>query len=92
MIHYLFQTVSQAYSKRGLSALCANLTAKLAKSKGIRVIKVEAVSEFMSLALVKLGFELVKEIDFNELEMDGEKPFVTTSIHQKARAFILNCN
>ena len=65
---------------------------ELAKSKGIDIVKVEAVSEFMSLGLSKIGFELMKEVDFNELEIDGEKPFVTTSIHQKARAFIFKCN
>ncbi len=56
------------------------------------MIKVEAVSEFMALGLSKMGFEVMKEVDYNELEIDGEKPFVTTSIHQKAKAFIFKCN
>lgn len=83
-------TVGEDYTKRGLSAQCVQLTIKLAISKGLHSIKVEAVNEFMALVLAKIGFQLIKEIDYNQLEINGKIPFATKSIHQYARSYILN--
>ncbi|KAI9559211.1 hypothetical protein GHT06_016000 [Daphnia sinensis] len=77
------------YVKRGLSTQCAKLTVMLAKSKGLQSIKVEAVSEFMARVLAKIGFQMIKEIDYNCLEINGEIPFATEDIHRYARLYIL---
>ena len=82
------QAVGENYANRGLSSHCTKLTIQLAKSRGMQSIKVEAVNEFMALTLAKVGFELAKEIDYNQFQINGEIPFATKSIHQKARLFI----
>ncbi|KAK4010417.1 hypothetical protein OUZ56_019559 [Daphnia magna] len=82
-------TVGQDYAKRGLSTQCTKLTVMLAKCKGLQSIKVEAVSEFMAHVLVKGGFQMIKEIDYNRLEINGKMPFATEDIHRYARLYIL---
>lgn len=82
-------TVGQDYAKRGLSTQCTKLTVMLAKCKGLQSIKVEAVSEFMAHVLAKGGFQMIKEIDYNRLEINGKMPFATEDIHRYARLYIL---
>lgn len=80
-------TVGDNYANRGLSSYCTKLTVQLAESRGIQAIKVEAVNEFMALALAKNGFELAKQVDYNQFEINGEIPFATKSVHQNARLY-----
>lgn len=52
-------SVDTAYYNRGLSTECFNLAVKLAQSRGVQKMKIEAVNEYK--AAVKEGFELISE-------------------------------
>lgn len=84
----MLQAIGESYCNRGLSALCAQLTVELAEIKGINLIKIEVVNDYMSAMLTKVGFKMIKEIDISQVEVGGVRPFVYTSYAQKARVFI----
>lgn len=52
-------SVDTAYYNRGLSTECLNLAVKLAQSRGVQKMKIDAVNEYK--AAVKAGFELISE-------------------------------
>jgi hypothetical protein len=44
---------------------------ELAEIKGINLIKIEVVNDYMSSMLTKIGFKMIKEIDMNQLQVGG---------------------
>jgi len=84
----MIQAVGESYCNQGLSSLCTLVTIELAEAKGVNLIKIEVVNDFMSTMFASVGFQMIKEIDMNELIIGEEKPFAVTGYTQKARVFI----
>lgn len=78
---------------QGLSKECVNATIRQAEVRKIDMVKVEAFNKFMAKALNTVGFELVKTVNYNYYaNSNGEKPYATKSIHDKAQLFVINTN
>lgn len=84
----MIQAIGESYCNQGLASLCTQVTMELAEARGIHLIRIEVVNDFMSAMFASLGFQKIKEIDMNELIIGGEKPFAVTDFTQKARVFI----
>jgi hypothetical protein len=75
----------------GLAKECVSATIRQAQQKDIDMVKAEAFNQFMAKALNKVGFDLVKAVNYNfYVNRSGEKPFSTDSIHNKAQIFVIN--
>lgn len=89
ILHIDLVSVGEEYANRGLSSKCVRMAVRLAESRGISAMKIDAVNEFMAKASARAGFQKMNEIDYNQWEYDGEKPFATKDmVHQKARLYI----
>ncbi|EFX72904.1 hypothetical protein DAPPUDRAFT_253707 [Daphnia pulex] len=77
--------IGESYCNQGLAYLCTQVTIELAEARGIHLIRIEVVNDFMSAMFASLGFQKIREIDMNELIIGGEKPFAVTDFTQKAR-------
>ena len=84
----IIQAIGECYCNQGLTALCTQVTIELAEARGIHLITIAVVNDFMSAMFASLGFQKIREIDMNELIIGGEKPFAVTDFTQKARVFI----
>ncbi|XP_046638480.1 uncharacterized protein LOC124316527 [Daphnia pulicaria] len=80
--------IGESYCNQGLASLCTQVTIELAEARGIHLIRIAVVNDFMSAMFASLGFQKIREIDMNELIIGGEKPFAVTDFTQKARVFI----
>ena len=75
----------------GLASECVSATIRQAQQRNIDMIKAEAFNQFMAKALNKVGFDLVKAVNYNfYVNRSGEKPYSTDSIHNKAQIFVIN--
>lgn len=79
-------TVGENYTNRGISLQCLDLTVKVAKSRGVRTVKLEAMNEFMAKTSLKAGFRMAKEIKYDDTDL--KLPKTTTMLHEKIRLFI----
>jgi hypothetical protein len=84
----IIQAIGECYCNQGLTALCTQVTIELAEARGIHLIRIEVVNDFMSAMFASLGFQKIREIDMNELIIGREKPFTVRDFTQKARVFI----
>ena len=84
-------TVGRDYAGQGLSKDCVNATIRQAQLRNIGMVKVEAFNNFMAQGLNTIGFELVKTVNYNfYANGNGEKPFATESIHNKAQLYVFD--
>lgn len=74
ILHFAAIAVHEDYSSRGLATRLNKLSLQMAIQQGAGAAKVEAVNEYAVRSLRKLGFEVLKSIDYATLELDGSTP------------------
>jgi len=74
VLDIIIVTVSSDFGRKGLATKLMELSIQLAIQSGAGAIQVEAVSEYTARAASKLGFEILKSIDYATFEYDGIKP------------------
>lgn len=76
VLRFSITSVSKPYQRFGLATKLFELSIDLAKVHGAGAIKVEAMSEYATRALIKLGFTVVKSIDYATYEYNGTRPLL----------------
>ena len=90
MLHLAMVAVSSDYGRLGLAGELYKLSIEIAKSVGAGAIFTEAVSEFAQAAARKFGLQNLKEIVYEEFELqDGSRPYATSieglGVHRTAK-------
>ena len=91
ILHCCIISVSDEYGRRGLAAKLIQASTDLAAANGAGAVKAEAVSEFAARAIAKLGFSVVKSIDYASFEINGTKPLASVPelVHQHPTARLM---
>lgn len=74
IFHLIALSVHKDYCMRGLATRLNKLSLQLAVRSGAGAAKAEAVSEYAFRSFTKLGFEVIKSVDYATFEFQGTTP------------------
>ncbi|XP_047028281.1 arylalkylamine N-acetyltransferase 1-like [Helicoverpa zea] len=76
------------WRKRGIMNALLNETEKLAKQRGVRILRMDTSSAYSAMAAERLGFTCMYSAPYNEIKLDGRPLIVPEPPHVDDRVYI----
>jgi len=81
-------SVDSAMRGRGIAKALLEKSTELAKQRGYTLIRVDCTSHFSALAVARLGFECVFQMQYEDYRRNGETVFHPESPHKQVTTYV----
>jgi len=90
VFHLVMVAVSEQYGRRGIAGRLLDLSVRVARRDGVRVVIMKAASVFAAKLAARASFQMLHEILYNEFDYNATKPFANSGVHQRIQLMVLH--